>query len=136
MNLQEFLNKSKSVKNITKKITVGDRFKDENGNDMPFEIKTITADRIGEIRDRNTTVTEKGVVKFNSGSFNTAVALACCIYPNFKDKESIEARGVRTPEQYMKDVLLPGEIDAICNEVQRLSGYNTKINDLIEEAKN
>lgn len=40
MTLQEFLNKGKSVKGITKKIVIGDRFKDENGKDFSFTINT------------------------------------------------------------------------------------------------
>lgn len=131
MNFQEFLNKGKSVKGITKKIVIGDRFKDENGKDFSFTIKALSAEQLDKYRDE-----ARGENSFNASKFNAKVAIAGCKYPNFKDAESIKARDLHTPEQYIKDVLLPGEIDILSLEVQKLCGYNVSVNELIEEAKN
>lgn len=135
MTLQEFLNKGKSVKKITRKIVVGDRFKDENDKDMAFEIKTLTAEQLDEYRELATSYI-KNSFKFDTAKFNAKVVVAGCIYPNFKDVESINERGCRTAEQYLADVLLPGEIVALSKEIQNLCGYDVDINNLIEEAKN
>lgn len=134
--LQEFLNRSKSVKEITKKVVIGDRFKDEEGNYMPFKIKTVSSKKIEEIREAARTVTKKGKFTFNSNVFNNNLVIECCLEPNFKDTASINSRKVLTPEEYLEDVLLPGEIESLSNKIQALSGYNININDLIEEAKN
>lgn len=131
MTLQEFLNKGKSVKGIEKKIIVGDRFKDDEGRDMPFTIKALTIEQLDNYREN-----ARGERSFNSGKFNAAVVIAGCIYPNFKDAESIKARNCHTPEEYLRDVLLPGEVDIISLEIQKLCGYNISVNELIEEAKN
>lgn len=135
MTLQEFLNKGKSVKSITKDIIVGDRFKDENGKDMAFTIKALTVEQMEKYRENATTFV-KDKFKFNAGKFNTSIVIECCTYPNFKDAESVKARNLNTPEEYLRDVLLPGEITALSKEIQALSGYDVDINDLIEEAKN
>lgn len=131
MTLQEFLNKGESVKSITKDIIVGERFKDENGKDMPFKIKALTSGQLDTYRVR-----AREGDKFNIGKFNADVVIAGCIYPNFKDAESIKLRNVNTPEEYLRDVLLPGEVDAISLEIQKICGYNISVNELIEEAKN
>ncbi len=131
MTLQEFLNKSKSVKKITKKVIVGDRFVDENGKDMPFEIKTFAANKHDKIRSE----ASKGEY-FKASEYNTKIVVEGCVYPNFKNTESIKSRGLHTPEEFVRDVLLPGEIDILSLEIQKLCGYNVSINDLIEEAKN
>ncbi len=136
MNFQEFLNKGKSVKGITKKIVVGDRFKDENGKDFYFTIKTLSADKIEQFRTKAGSYDNNGNFKFDSMLFNTKIAIEGCEYPNFKDAKSIRERNCNTPEQYIKDVLLPGEIEALGESIKRLSGYNIPINELIEEAKN
>lgn len=135
MTLQEFLNKGKNVKNITKKIVVGDRFKDENGKDMAFTIKALTSEQLEKYRDEASTYA-KDKFKFNASKFNIGIAIECCVYPNFKDADSIKEKGLHTPEEYVKAVLLPGEIEAISKEIQTLSGYNISVNELIEEAKN
>lgn len=131
MTLQEFLNKGKSVKGITKQIVVGDRFKDENGKDMAFTIKTLTAEQLDKYRDE-----ARNNERFNANRFNSRVVLEGCKYPNFKDTASINERNCHTPEDYIADVLLPGEVDIISLEIQKLCGYNVSVNELIEEAKN
>lgn len=131
MTLQEFLNKGKSVKKINKKIIVGDRFVDENGKDMPFTIKTLTAKQLDRFR-----YDARGGEFFDASAFNTKIVVEGCVYPNFKNTESIKNRGLKTPEEYVCDVLLPGEIDIISLEIQKLCGYNVSVNELIEEAKN
>lgn len=131
MTLQEFLNKGKSVKEITKQIVIGDRFKDENGKDMAFTIKTLSAEQLDRYREK-----ARGENGFNLCEFNTKVVIEGCKYPNFKDMEGINERKCRTAEQYLTDVLLPGEIDIISLEIQKLCGYNASVNELIEEAKN
>lgn len=131
MNFQEFLNKGKSVKGITKKIVVGDRFKDESGKDFYFTIKTLSAEQLDRYRNQ-----ARGENSFNADKFNIKVVIEGCKYPNFKDVESIKLRGCHNAEEYIKDVLLPGEIDIISLQVQKLCGYNVSVNELIEEAKN
>lgn len=131
MTLQEFLNKSESVRNLTKEIVVGDRFKDEEGKDLIFTIRTLSNAQLDRCRD----IARNGN-KFDTGKFNAKVAIEGCIVPNFKDAESITQRGLHKAEEYINDVLLPGEIDIISLEIQRLCGYNVSINELIKEAKN
>lgn len=135
MNFQEFLNKSQSVNEITKKVVVGDRFKDEEGNDFSFTIKAVPGKQY-EDRRKMFAHNVSGDFYFDSIGFSTKLVVDCVTYPNFKDAESIKQRGKTTPEEYVQDVLKPGEIEVLANEITKLSGYGVSINDLIEEAKN
>lgn len=136
MNFQEFLNRSESTRNVTKKVIVGDRFKDENGKDYAFTIKAISINKIEEFRRQATITNSKGLFEFSAGKFNSKLAIECCKYPNFKDAKSIEERGLHTPEEYLRDVLLPGEIEALGMAIQNACGYNVSVNELIETSKN
>lgn len=134
MTFQEFLNKSESVDYITKRIIVGDRFKDEDGNDYEFEIKAIKASRLEEIRE--SVAKSRGRGRFNDLALAAKLVAECTVTPNFKSEELIRARKVNTAEECVQDILLPGEIDAISGEIGILSGFGVDINTLIKEAKN
>ncbi len=131
MDFQEFLNRSKSVTELTKEIVVGDRFKNEDGKDFTFTIRSLSGKQIDACRE----AAKKGN-RFNVGEFNTKLVCEACTYPNFKDAQSIKERGLHSPAEYLNDVLLPGEIDILSLEIQKLCGYNVSVNELIEEAKN
>lgn len=136
MNFQEFLNKNESVRKITKEVTVGKRFKDENGDDFVFKIKPISAAKYSEIQRSSVEMNASGKIETDSSKMYGKVVLECCVYPNFKDTGSIKARGLHTPGEYLDDVLLPGEIIALGNKILDISGFGTSINELIKEAKN
>ena len=104
MNFQEFLNRSESVRNVTKKVVVGDRFKDENGKDYAFTIKAISINKIEEFRRQATIANSKGLFEFSAGKFNSKLAIECCKYPNFKDAKSIEERGLHYSRGIFKEM--------------------------------
>lgn len=136
MNFQDFLNKSQSVSEATKQVVIGSRFKDEDGKDYAFTIKAMSGEKIEMLRSNFRKIDTSGNFKFDEFGFNTKIVIDCTTYPNFKDAESIKARGKSTPEGYVQDILKPGEIEALAEAIKSFSGYGTSINELIEEAKN
>ena len=55
--------------------------------------------------------------------------------PNFEDAVSVKELGLVTPEDYVKAVLLPGEIEALGESILNLSGFKD-MEELRQEAKN
>ena len=134
MNLQEFLNKNK-VKGLTKEIVLADRFRDENGKLLKFKIKTITRSEYEEIQAKTKKIDENGNIYYDS-KFETELIISGTVYPNFKDAESMKEVGAKTAAEYVEEVLLLGESARLLNEISAFSGFNSNINDLIEESKN
>ncbi|GIP59689.1 XkdN-like protein [Paenibacillus sp. FSL W8-0186] len=135
MSLQDFLN-ANPIDGLTEEVTVSKRFKDAEGNLLKFKIKAMTGPDFEELRKRSTTILKKGKVEFNAQQFNTTSVINNTLVPDFKDAESISKLGCTTPEQYVNKVLLPGEIATLAEHIQRLSGFDVGMEDLVEEAKN
>lgn len=135
MNLQEFLNQN-PVDGVTDEVFISDRFKDDEGNLFAFKIKAMTNQEFSAIQKRSTNIGKGRKVDFDSQKFNTSIILEHTIFPDFKDAESIKKTGCLNPEQYLNKVLLAGEISELSTQIQRLSGFDKDINDLVEEAKN
>jgi hypothetical protein len=132
--LQEFLN-AHPVDNLTEEVVVSPRFKDKDGNILKFKIKAMTNETFDDLRKRYTN--GKGrKIEFDAKGFNNAVAIEHTIVPDFRDAASIQKLGCTTPDEYLNKVLLAGEIATLVNAIQKLSGFDVDINDLVEEAKN
>ena len=61
------------------------------------------------------------------------ILLAGCADPNLKDPALQEKFGAATPVDAVKCLLLPGEIDDLSREVEKLCGYRRRT---IDEVKN
>lgn len=68
--------------------------------------------------------------------YNNRLITACCIEPNFKDAAWQEQAGVRGEDALIEKVLKPGEYIDLLIAVQEACGFDTDINQKIEEAKN
>lgn len=135
MGIQEFLNKNKVI-GLTEEVAISNRICDEKGTPFKFKVKTISSKEYDDLKNRNMILNPtNNEYKFNTANFQTDLIVKCCIEPNFRDKSSIEAVGVVTPEDYVNAVLLPGEIDRLADKITMVNGYKP-FNELVEEAKN
>ena len=135
MGIQEFLNKNKII-GLTEEVAVSNRICDSKGVPLKFKVKTISSKDYDELRNKNMTLNPiDNEYKFNSADFQLDLIVKCCVEPNFKDKDNIDAVGVVTPKEYVNAVLLPGEIDKLAAKIGEVNGYKP-FNDLVEEAKN
>ena len=136
MNLQQFLNKNK-VSGLTEEVPISDRLRDENGKLYMAKIKVVDGKEYNQLNNQAVEVDIKTKkVKVNKDLVDVQLVLNYCEYPNFKSAEDIKAAGCVTPEQYLRTVLLPGEIQSIANSIRELSGLNESIEELEEEVKN
>lgn len=136
MNLQQFLNKNK-VSGLTKEVPISDRLRDENGKLYTAKIRVVDGKEYNRLNNESMDIDVKTKkVKVNTDRVNTQLVLNYCEYPNFKSAEDVKAAGCTTPEQYLRTVLLPGEIQTIANAIRELSGFNESVEELEEEVKN
>jgi len=134
--LQAFLNANTNASNtITEQVIISNRFKKENGELMKFTIRALSEDEVDEISKACQKFGKKGKVDFETKKYTRMVAIAGTKDPNFRDAESLKAVGVISSEEYIKKVLLPGEIENLANEILKLSGYQD-LDELREEVKN
>lgn len=102
-----------SIKDIKKEIKIK-RLSKDLGEDVIFQIKALSLDRLEEIRKNNTT------------DFHAHVILEGVKEPNLKDKELNELYKAITPVELINALLLPGEIEDIYLSISKLSGYGSK----------
>lgn len=119
------------------------RFKDEKGNPIEWEIKSITPEEDDAIRKSCTKRIpvvggRKGeyTKDVDSSKYMATVVTRCVVYPNLNDKELQDSYGVMGAEQLVKIMLKPGEYIDLVNKVQEVNGYDVTQEELVEEAKN
>ena len=134
-SLQDFLNEN-NVEGLTKEVPISDRLRDENGNLYKAKIKAMTSKEFGELRKSCTRINKKGKPEVDAEKLTNIIVIENTVVPNFKDAESIKKVGCLNAEQYINKVLLPGEITVLNDEILLLSGFNSNMDDLIEEVKN
>lgn len=141
-NLSRFMKQNKKVKENgfyapTKSMT------DENGKPLEWEFKPLTSKENDRIKDDCTfDVQVKGKPnlyrqKLNTSKYLVSMIAACTVTPNLYDKSLQDSYGVKTPEDLLYEMVDdPGEYGELCIWVQKYQGFNTTMDDKVEEAKN
>ncbi len=91
------------------------------GEDVVFRLRGLPYGKVQSIRSSN------------SRDANLDILLAGCKVPDLKDIRLRERFGGATPEEMVKNLLLPGEIEDLARAIERLCGYRRVT---IEEVKN
>ena len=116
---------------------------DEKGNPLKWTIKPLTTKENDNIRDNcmiEVPVKGKPNVfrpKLDTSKYIAKMACSCVVEPNLYDKGLQDSYGVMTPEDLLKEMIDdPGEYQAFVNFIQDFNGFNTTLEDKVEEAKN
>lgn len=122
-----------------KEVIVSQRFKDADGNPIPWKIKALDAGTVQRIRsdamDMNVDQRKEVSVRFNSARMNIQKAAASVVYPDLLDAELQKYYGVSTPGALIGAMLTDDELETLLDAVDGLSG-NIDAGDLEDEAKN
>lgn len=124
-----------------KKVAISNRFKDENGKPIEWEIRAISIEENEELQrkcyvvvpvpnQRNQFTRELDQIKYTS-----ELLAASVVYPDLNNAELQDAYGVKTPVALLKKMLYPREQAKLANEVMAFSQIE-ELEDLVEEAKN
>lgn len=117
--------------------------KDENGEPLLWTIKPLSTKENDNIRDdcmMDVPVIGKPNMfrpKLNTSKYIAKMICSCVVEPNLYDKDLQDSYGVMTPEELLKEMIDdPGEYQDFASFIQNFNGFNTTLEDKIEEAKN
>lgn len=91
------------------------------GEDVVFTLRALPYGKVQALRASS------------SEDVSVHILLQGCVDPDLKDPALKERYGGATPAETVKGILLPGEIDDLSREVEKLCGYRRGT---IEEVKN
>ena len=87
--------------------------------------KVPIADKRGQYNQE--TDTDKYIAK---------MCVACTVYPNLNDAELQDSYGVKSGEELLRKMLLPGEYTDLKTKIMEINGYDLSMEELVDEAKN
>lgn len=117
---------------------VSNRFKDAEGNVIPWRLKGISAEKNNAIRKECTNKESKknGGLQFDENKYAAKLCAESVVYPNLKLASFQDAKNVKTPEALLGKLLKGGEYDKLQAKVLEINGYEFNMDELIEQAKN
>lgn len=141
-NLSLFLKKNKKVKENTT-FAATKSLLDETGKPLEWQIKPLTTKENETIREACTVeLPVKGKPnmfrpKLNTSDYLSKMMVASISEPNLYDADLQDSYGVKTPDDLLKEIIDdPGEYNDLAAFIQKFNGFNTTLDDKVEEAKN
>lgn len=141
-NLSLFMKKNK-VKKENTFYQATKSLLDENSEPLKWEVKPLTTKEDSEIREsctREVPINGKPGAfrqKVNVNDYMTKMAVASTVFPNLYDSTLQDSYGVKSPEDLIKEMVDdPGEFQEYILFIQNFNGFNTSMNEKVEEAKN
>ncbi|MDP4153679.1 MAG: phage portal protein [Bacillota bacterium] len=140
-NLSAFLAKNAlRVDNI--KFVASKRFVGEDGKPIEWEISCITSTDDEALRKactKRVQIPGKRNQYTQDTDFNLylgKLAAKCTVYPNLDDAELQNSYGVMGSDVLLKTMLTPGEYTDYLTKIQEVNGFDSAMEDEVEEAKN
>lgn len=135
MSLTAFLKENVANAYEEVEFIVSDRFKDEDGNPIPWKLRAMSPDNALLATDK------AALVKGKKGGFNTniyfkSVVAESVVYPNLRDKELQDSYGVMDPGQLLNKMLNTAEFNRLLEKCLVINGLSKSYNDLKNEVKN
>ncbi|WP_150273195.1 phage tail assembly chaperone [Paenibacillus tepidiphilus] len=129
-----------AASDTTEEFVVSHRFKDKEGNPAPWQLRSMTEEENQEcrkgatrkIKGKNGTYTSE----IDPNEYMAKLMTASVVYPDLKNSELQRSYGVMGAEALLRKMLLPGEFASLGERVQALNGFDTDMNELVDEVKN
>lgn len=123
--LEDFI-KFQDVAQMETEIYVNDRL-------GTFKVKPLAGAKNEELRKRSL---EKDGKTTNINKFQVLLIAEQTVEPELSNAEFLAKTGCQTAREFIERKFLSGEISTIANKILEISGFNTDINEKVEEAKN
>ncbi|WP_143321028.1 hypothetical protein [Clostridium sp. HBUAS56010] len=126
------------VTDVTKKVIVSDRFKDDEGNPAPFIIKAINQkenEKLARMSRKTTNVKGAPVESLDNILYTKRLLLACVQEPDFSAQEMCKYYGTEDPLDVPSQMLSIGEYNRLSEAILELNGLRDP-RELLEDAKN
>lgn len=111
---------------VTEDVVISDRFKDQNGNVVPFKIKALTKGKVEQLA-RQCRVKNKSKDFDTNVELGTRMIVEATVYPDFTSSELCEAYGTLDPLEVVSKMLLYGEANKLAAAISKLSGTGDEI---------
>ncbi len=141
MSLTAFLAENAfAVENV--KFAASKRFMGDDGKPMLWEIKTITGTEDEALRKscaKRVPIPGKKNQYQKETDYDMylgKLAVACTVFPDLNNKELQDSYKVMGAEALLKTMLTPGEYADYLQKVQEVCGFETTLQDEVDEAKN
>lgn len=140
-NLSAFLAEN-AVKVENTKYVVSKRFRDAEGDPIPWEIQCITSTEDEALRKSCTKRVplpgkrNQYTQETDYNAYLGKLAARCTAFPNLSDAELQNSYGVMGADALLKTMLTPGEYAEYLVRVQEVNGFDVTMEDAVEEAKN
>ena len=114
----------------------------QNGKPVEWELKPVSSSLDEAIRKE---CTKKVPIAGKRGQYTQEtdtdkyigkLCVACTVYPNLNDAELQDSYGVKSGDELLKKMLLPGEYTEYKAKVMEVNGYDLSMEELVDEAKN
>lgn len=118
------------------------RIKDKDGKFAEWELKAVGSDVDEAIRKECTKkvpiVGKRGqyTQETDTDKYIGKLCVASTVYPNLNNAELQDSYGVKSADELLKKMLLPGEYTEYKTKVMEVNGYDMSMEDKVEEAKN
>lgn len=118
-----------------------ERFKDKDGNIVPWEVRSITASEDEAIRKECTrkvpVVGKKNqyTMDFDSNAYVSKIVARAVVFPELSNAELQDSYGVINAEQLVKAMLYSDEFSALADAIMDMD-ESEELNELVDEAKN
>lgn len=125
----------------TVEYVVSKRFVEKN-EPIKWVLKPIGSDLDEALRKE---CTKKVPIAGKRGQYNqetdtdkyiAKMCVACTVYPNLNDAELQDSYGVKSGEELLRKMLLPGEYTDLKTKIMEINGYDLSMDELVDEAKN
>ena len=139
-NLTAFLaQNAKQVENV--KLVVSDRFTDEDGKPLEWEVRCISSREDETLRRdcqyRMPVPGKRGrfTQAFDDVLYLSKIAAACTVFPNLNDADLQDSYGAKCAEELIVAMLTPGEYTKYTEKLLEVCGFADQ-SELVEQAKN
>lgn len=134
-NLAGFLKPTYSEKTAVF-TNISDRFLDEEGNPLPFILKTLPHSKMKSIAQRSRKSKGKNEGDIDQSLFVSRCLVEACVQPDFKDRDLCLAYDTEDPYELPGKMLLASEYEKLANAFLELNGSNGEELDVMNVTKN
>ena len=101
-----------------------------------FKVKAISEEEYRNYQNRCKSKVKKNGMDFDTGKFNLLIVAGQVVSPDFNNAEFLKKVGCSTATEFIQRKFKAGEIAELGNQICVISGFDSDINEDIEEAKN
>lgn len=129
------------IKPQEREYVASQRFKDKDGNPIPWKLKVIPNKEFEELlsscrKKEFIPKTRQYELHTDSDKLNAELVCASVVFPNLNDESLQKSYGTIGAEMTVKAMLTPGEYTDLVNAVTEACGFQAGMSDKIKIAKN